>query len=38
MDLIEQLAGALAGREAPVEVAKVSSQDEVDRLLSEFGF
>ena len=30
--------GALAGREAPVEVAKVSSQDEVDRLLSEFGF
>jgi chemotaxis protein CheZ len=33
-----RLTGALAGREAPVEVAKVSSQDEVDRLLSEFGF
>ncbi|MFC3652640.1 protein phosphatase CheZ [Dyella humi] len=33
-----RLTGALAGREAPVEVAKVQSQDEVDRLLSEFGF
>jgi chemotaxis protein CheZ len=33
-----RLTGALAGREAPVEVAKVHSQDEVDRLLSEFGF
>jgi len=33
-----RLTGALAGREAPVEVAKVASQDEVDRLLSEFGF
>jgi chemotaxis protein CheZ len=33
-----RLTGALAGREAPVEVAKVNSQDEVDRLLSEFGF
>jgi chemotaxis protein CheZ len=33
-----RLTGALAGREAPVEVAKVDSQDEVDRLLSEFGF
>jgi chemotaxis protein CheZ len=33
-----RLTGALAGREAPVEVAKVSGQDEVDRLLSEFGF
>ena len=32
-----RLTGALAGREAPVEVAKVASQDEVDRLLSEFG-
>lgn len=37
MELV-RLTGALAGREAPVEVAKVSSQDEVDRLLSEFGF
>jgi chemotaxis protein CheZ len=33
-----RITGALAGREAPVEVAKVDSQDEVDRLLSEFGF
>jgi chemotaxis protein CheZ len=33
-----RITGALAGREAPVEVAKVNSQDEVDRLLSEFGF
>lgn len=33
-----RLTGALAGREAPVEVAKVHNQDEVDRLLSEFGF
>jgi chemotaxis protein CheZ len=37
MELV-RLTGALAGREAPVQVAKVSSQDEVDRLLSEFGF
>lgn len=33
-----RLTGALAGREAPTAVAKVNSQDEVDRLLSEFGF
>jgi len=33
-----RLTGALAGREAPVEVDKVHNQDEVDRLLSEFGF
>jgi chemotaxis protein CheZ len=33
-----RLTGALAGREPPVEVAKVESQDDVDRLLSEFGF
>lgn len=33
-----RLTGALAGREAPVAVDKVHNQDEVDRLLSEFGF
>jgi chemotaxis protein CheZ len=33
-----RLTGALAGGEAPVAAAKVSSQDEADRLLSEFGF
>ncbi|MFC5740506.1 protein phosphatase CheZ [Dyella tabacisoli] len=33
-----RLTGALAGGEAPVAAAKVSNQDEVDRLLSEFGF
>jgi chemotaxis protein CheZ len=33
-----RLTGALAGSEAPVSVAKVSSQDDADRLLSEFGF
>jgi len=33
-----RLTGALAGGEAPVAAAGVSSQDEADRLLSEFGF
>lgn len=33
-----RLTGALAGGEAPVAAAKISSQDEADRLLSEFGF
>ena len=33
-----RLTGALAGGEAPIAAAKVSSQDEADRLLSEFGF
>ena len=33
-----RLTGVLAGGEAPVAAAKVSSQDEADRLLSEFGF
>jgi chemotaxis protein CheZ len=33
-----RLTGALAGGEAPVAVPKVNSQDEADRLLSEFGF
>jgi chemotaxis protein CheZ len=33
-----RLTGALAGGEAPVVAAKVSSQDDADRLLSEFGF
>ena len=33
-----RLTGALAGGEAPVAAAKVNSQDEADRLLSEFGF
>lgn len=33
-----RLTGALAGGEAPVAAAKVTSQDEADRLLSEFGF
>ena len=33
-----RLTGALAGGEPPVKVAKVHSQDEADRLLSEFGF
>lgn len=33
-----RLTGALAGGEAPVAAAKVSSQEEADRLLSEFGF
>ncbi len=33
-----RLTGALAGGEPPVKVAKVNSQDEADRLLSEFGF
>ena len=33
-----RLTGALAGGETPVKVAKVTSQDEADRLLSEFGF
>jgi chemotaxis protein CheZ len=33
-----RLTGALAGSEAPASVAKVSSQDDADRLLSEFGF
>jgi chemotaxis protein CheZ len=33
-----RLTGALAGSEAPVSVVKVSSQDDADRLLSEFGF
>ncbi|PWK83061.1 protein phosphatase CheZ [Fulvimonas soli] len=32
------LTGALAGREPPPAVEKISSQDEADRLLSEFGF
>ncbi|MDE2278536.1 MAG: protein phosphatase CheZ [Xanthomonadaceae bacterium] len=33
-----RLTGALAGAEAPVDVAKVTSQEDADRLLSEFGF
>ena len=33
-----RLTGALAGGEAPVAAARVTSQDEADRLLSEFGF
>lgn len=33
-----RLTGALAGSEMPARVAKVSSQEEADRLLSEFGF
>jgi chemotaxis protein CheZ len=33
-----RLTGALAGVEAPVDVAKVTSQEDADRLLSEFGF
>ncbi|HEX7815936.1 protein phosphatase CheZ, partial [Dyella sp.] len=33
-----RLTGALAGGEAPAAVAKINSQDEADRLLSEFGF
>ncbi len=37
LDLV-RLTGALAGSTAPVSVAKVSSQDDADRLLSEFGF
>lgn len=32
------LTGALAGREPPPVVEKISGQDEADRLLSEFGF
>ena len=32
-----RLTGALAGSEAPANVAQVSSQDDADRLLSEFG-
>lgn len=37
LDLV-RLTGALAGNEVPVEKVKVSSQDDADRLLSEFGF
>jgi chemotaxis protein CheZ len=33
-----RLTGALAGSETPASVEKVSSQDDADRLLSEFGF
>lgn len=33
-----RLTGALAGSEAPAHAVQVSSQDEADRLLSEFGF
>lgn len=33
-----RLTGALAGNEAPTSAVKVSSQDDADRLLSEFGF
>lgn len=33
-----RLTGALAGNEAPASVVRVSSQDDADRLLSEFGF
>ncbi|MGH8157225.1 MAG: protein phosphatase CheZ [Rhodanobacter sp.] len=33
-----RLTGALAGSEAPASAVKVSSQDDADRLLSEFGF
>lgn len=33
-----RLTGALAGSEAPARAAKVSSQEDADRLLSEFGF
>jgi chemotaxis protein CheZ len=37
LDLV-RITGALAGGETPEAVAKVNSQDEADRLLSEFGF
>jgi chemotaxis protein CheZ len=33
-----RLTGALAGSEAPARTAQVSSQEDADRLLSEFGF
>jgi chemotaxis protein CheZ len=33
-----RLTGALAGSEAPAHTAQVSSQEDADRLLSEFGF
>lgn len=33
-----RLTGAMAGGDAPASVVRVSSQDEADRLLSEFGF
>ena len=33
-----RLTGALAGSDVPASVVKVSSQEEADRLLSEFGF
>jgi chemotaxis protein CheZ len=33
-----RLTGALAGNELPESVSKISSQEEADRLLSEFGF
>jgi chemotaxis protein CheZ len=33
-----RLTGALAGSEAPAKAARVSSQEDADRLLSEFGF
>ena len=33
-----RLTGALAGSDLPASAAKVSSQEEADRLLSEFGF
>jgi chemotaxis protein CheZ len=33
-----RLTGALAGSEVPASAVKVSSQDDADRLLSEFGF
>ena len=33
-----RLTGALAGSETPVRATQVSSQDDADRLLSEFGF
>lgn len=33
-----RLTGALAGSEAPASAVKVSSQEDADRLLSEFGF
>jgi chemotaxis protein CheZ len=33
-----RLTGAMAGNEVPESVARISSQEEADRLLSEFGF
>lgn len=33
-----RLTGALAGSDLPVSATKVASQEDADRLLSEFGF